>query len=633
MFSGRRRTPGRATNCSSAFIRSHSRPFSELGRAVVDPSRGETGSTSRNAVPTKHDLGRSQYVGCVIPCQFPLRPTRFLRYASVAPRGRRLHLENADDARDGDRTDPRRIQDREPADPWGVPGGSNARTYRAPPDADPITEPALAWEAEGLDVGIPPWGAPSPVIAAGTAYGNYGPFIVAQNATNGSARWATSLGEPLADGTPDVTELVVAGGDRTAGRTLYAAYVNESGTGLAAVNATDGDVVFTTRLRTAADPNRTVIENGIPGEFVVVNGIAFVPLQRVPRGSGTDAATNDSLVAVDAHTGRIRWRHRTASVDGVAATTDGVYAVLTRPNGTAVTKFNATAGKERQWSSAPAADRAAGTGGPSLRNPTVSNGTVYVEEVAPVDDDGSQAVRLRALDASTGASRWNVTVFGQFTPTSFTGSGSTTVTDDRVFVSNGTDLVALNTSSRNIEWSVRINDDAVYSHVVAGETLYVAGAETVGAINTTTATTLWSRGVDGSPRRSLAAGRDVLLFDRRASLAAVAQNGSDVLSADAPIRRGAPSREAFTRVRSPRRTGFARRDPTGTGGVVGPRTGTRAVVPHGTPAKRRPGREYVRPETAARSSVPGQVRPNVTRTPLPVTHRHWFVPAVVLPDR
>ena len=496
-----------------------------------------------------------------------------------------------------------------PADPWGVPGGSNARTYRAPPDADPITEPSLAWEATGLDVGIPPWGAPSPVIAAGTVYSNYGPFIVAQNATNGSDRWATSLGEPLADGTPDVTELVVAGDDRTAGRTLYAAYVNESGPGLAAVNATDGDVMFTTRLRTAAHATEfPLLENWVPGEFVVVNGIAFVPLQRVAGSLGTDAATNESLVAVDAQTGRILWRHRTASIDGVAATTDGVYAVLTHPNGTAVTKFNASAGKERQWSSAPAVDRAAGTGGPSLRNPTVSNGTVYVEEVAPVDDDGSQAVRLRALDASTGASRWNVTVFGQFTPTPFTGSGSTTVTDDRVFVSNGTNLVALNTSSRSIEWRVRINDDAVYTHVVAGETLYVAGAETVGAINTTTATTLWSRGVDGLPRRSLAAGRSVLVFDRRASLAAVAQNGSDVLPADAPIRRGAQSREAFTRVRSPRRTGFAGRDPTGTGGVVGPRTGIRAVVPHRTLAKRRPAPESMRTETVARPSVPGQVR-------------------------
>jgi hypothetical protein len=439
-----------------------------------------------------------------------------------------------------------------PGAPWGITGGNNARTKRAPSGIEPVTDPVSTWEGVGADVGVPPWATPSPVVANETVYVNYGRFVFARNATNGSVRWQMSLSNQVQSSgeEPALTDLVLAESERTGEQTLYATYTNENATrvGFARIDPADGSVEFTKSLR---GDSEATDGKSYPREFAVVDGVAFVPVSGPLRNTtAPDAPAGGSLVAIDIATQETLWRHRAGYVDSVAATTDGVYTVLgpSEPSaGTVpsleVVKFAADAEKQRVWSYTPEERRWV----PHV--PVVSNGAVYVQERSRPTAGPGQSVRLQVLDASTGEIQWNVSATGEvptpvpFDPVSIrvTEPVSPAVTDDRVFLagwSQNTTLVAVNKSTQRVELNVTVGRDEriVSSQIVAGEVLYVATEDTVAAVDTNNANVLWDVRVS-YPFPTLAVGRETLLFDEYSSLVALRNQSQLATSESVPSRR------------------------------------------------------------------------------------------------
>jgi outer membrane protein assembly factor BamB len=112
---------------------------------------------------------------------------------------------------------------------------------------------------------------------------------------------------------------------------------------------------------------------------VLTGGVLYIP--------------DDSLYAIDAATGRVKWVYKNKDIQSLAVAGGMVYCGNFQ--GEEVLAIDAATGK-RKWKYA--------TGGPVTARPLVAGGTVFV---------GNWDGDMYALDAATGALRWQLQTNGQ----------------------------------------------------------------------------------------------------------------------------------------------------------------------------------------------------------------------------
>lgn len=237
----------------------------------------------------------------------------------------------------------------------------------------------------------------SPVIAGGTLFiGSDSGRLFALSPSTGRELWNRSFGEfATVQSTPAV-----------AGDTLYVGCLNFSGSGLFALNATDGSVLWSV-------PDDT----GIVASPAVSDGVVYW------------ASQNGSVLAANATTGEVLWRSdaggelwSSPALDEnclYVGTVTGRFLSLWRDDGTE--RWNLTYGE----------------GWTAYSTPAVAGGTV----LAGLANYGEGAGEILALNATTGAVAWRHSSEGMYS--------TPAVTDEAVFAlvwnktAGGSFLVAL----------------------------------------------------------------------------------------------------------------------------------------------------------------------------------------------
>ncbi|WP_433356171.1 PQQ-binding-like beta-propeller repeat protein [Microtetraspora malaysiensis] len=179
------------------------------------------------------------------------------------------------------------------------------------------------------------------------------------------------------------------------------------------------------------------------------------------------AARPDGVAAVDASTGRMRWNRRLDSSFAVVIEAGSVYAGT---GFTHVVALDAATGEQRWRFRVP---------GSSLGRIVVAAGTVYVI---------SRESLLSALDAKTGALRWRARLgTGYLTP-----AGYLTATGEALFVAAGTKVFAFDPATGKTRWRARFGDAVGYAPVVIGGTVYLGDlAGRTYALNTASGEERW----------------------------------------------------------------------------------------------------------------------------------------------
>lgn len=199
---------------------------------------------------------------------------------------------------------------------------------------------------------------------------------------------------------------------------------------------------------------------------VVVNGTVFLGTQ------DDDNGTQASVIALDATTGAVRWKHPVDSSikDAVTAAQDSVFAMTVTET---IYALDARTGEE-QWKAqlGDILDRWA------YGSPTVQDGVVYA----------GPAGKLAALDAATGKVLWTAALAGDWVPS----HSSPLVADDRLIVayqwSKG--VAAVSRADGSLLWSVEMNANA--TAVRYGDQVIVAAGGGLVALDLKTGEKKWT---------------------------------------------------------------------------------------------------------------------------------------------
>ena len=247
-------------------------------------------------------------------------------------------------------------------------------------------------------------------------------------------------------------------------------------------------------------------------EPAVADGLLFVGVTGYRRldearvGVDQEPEAVGAIVALDALTGRERWRVRTAG-DGAAApaVVDGA-VYLASESGT-VTVVDAVNGAPRWQRTVATTDNADGRGW--LGTPAVAGGLVLVSDHLRV---------LHALDAGSGEERWRFEAGGEMV-------GDPVVDGDTVYVASfdpergGGEpgrLNALDTATGGVRWSHAADGVGFVTPVVGGGLVFLPGAGDDGsrviALDAATGAERWSFGADGWIGHSLVLAAGVIYF-------------------------------------------------------------------------------------------------------------------------
>jgi outer membrane protein assembly factor BamB len=208
---------------------------------------------------------------------------------------------------------------------------------------------------------------------------------------------------------------------------------------------------------------------------------AVAGLVYVVDGGGT-------LYAIDASTGQERWRAALA-VGREPVVDDGLLVVGTA--GDALVGLDATTGQER-WRFAPE-----NMGG--IHNPALARGVVYV---------GFGTGWLVAVDAATGGLRWRAEV--EIGPLSH--AGTARVADGVVYLGDTSEagrLHAFDAETGAVLWT---SDRTMGDPTVSGGLGFTGGVDTLYAVDVTTGAVHWQVSVAGSSRGIIVAGELVYIF-------------------------------------------------------------------------------------------------------------------------
>ncbi len=352
---------------------------------------------------------------------------------------------------------------------------------------------ATRWTSTAYGMNIGPFGV---AVADGRVFAMHGAKgVVALDATTGSELWTADIvatpttgidiqpvaygGMVLVSTVPVSTSGIYAGGDHgvvhaldaATGATRWTFDTVEPGLwGNPAVNSGGG----------AWYPPAIDVDNGqvLVG---VANPAPFPGTPEFPNGSSRpgDNLYTDSAVALDVETGALRWYHQVHPHDLfdrdlvhtlIARPPDGAPVVVATGKGAVVVGLDPTTG-ELRWSTPVGHHEndeltelagptlvAPGTFGGVITPPATADGVVYVAVIdAPVTlEPGATAYfgaqpgqfdgQVVAIDATTGAVRWETTVPGD-------PFGATTVVNDLVLTATlqGT-IVALDRATGELVW-------------------------------------------------------------------------------------------------------------------------------------------------------------------------------------
>src|SRR5919202_2090194 len=206
-------------------------------------------------------------------------------------------------------------------------------------------------------------------------------------------------------------------------------------------------------------------------------------------GSPVAIANNTILVeaehrlrAIDLESGKERWsfaengRYISPAVAG-----DTVYIRAESDNKGQVFALDLGTGKQR-WAFTPRRLSSAATGywGGHLTSPVIANGVVFI----------GAGKELYALDAASGALRWEYDALDYL-------SSSATVGDGRVFFSDSEEVYAIDQRSGTLAWKVATHFEPYFSPIVANQTVFLTSGDNLLALNTADGTKRWEASMAG----------------------------------------------------------------------------------------------------------------------------------------
>jgi eukaryotic-like serine/threonine-protein kinase len=324
------------------------------------------------------------------------------------------------------------------------------------PGAPPASAPSVAWHfATGARI------VSSPVVADGTVYvGSDDGHVYALDAASGQLRWAWRTEGPVPS-TPAVSD----------GRVHVLSYDGRLHTLDAASGAplwmfrTEGERRFEARglhgslprTQTVADPYDVFLSSP-----AVAGGVVYL------------GSSDGHLYAMDAASGALRWKQRTAEVVHASpAVADGVVVVGSWDG--VLHAFDARTG-DRRWALATGRDALMHNQQGFQSSPAIVDGVVYV---------GCRDAHLYAVDLRTGVERWRVS-----TGSSWVVSSPAVVDGQVIFATSDTSLVqAVDAATGAPRWTRQAKAYVFASPTVAG------GLVLVGQLN---GELLALRAVDGS---------------------------------------------------------------------------------------------------------------------------------------
>jgi outer membrane protein assembly factor BamB len=261
----------------------------------------------------------------------------------------------------------------------------------------------------------------APAVVGGVVYmSSLGGDLYALDARTGRVRWRHNAGEQIA------SAAVAAGGTVYVASQIGNIAGGFKGGYLTALNATTGAVKWRRRTKEA-----------INSELAVADGVIYVP--------------DDSLYALDAATGRVRWTYKNSDIQSPALGGGVVYCGNFQ--GEELHAVDAATGK-RRWKYP--------TGGPVTARPLVAGGRVYV---------GNWDGNMYALDAATGTMRWQLQTSGQIQSDAAMAGGLVCFGSG---VSSAGDVYAADAATGRAVWRHHTDKGVESSPAIAGGTVYIS---------------------------------------------------------------------------------------------------------------------------------------------------------------
>jgi len=186
------------------------------------------------------------------------------------------------------------------------------------------------------------------------------------------------------------------------------------------------------------------------------------------------------LRAVDIKTGKQRWAFtETGSYISPAAAGNTVFIRAEANNEGQMIAIDLASGQQR-WAFKPRrlASPENGFWGGHLTSPVVANGLVFV----------GAGKEMYALDASTGATRW------EYSGDEYVVS-SATIGDGRVFYSDAKHFYALDQHTGALTWKSPSTFAVYFSPIVAKQTVFFTDGDNLVALNTADGTKRWETGI------------------------------------------------------------------------------------------------------------------------------------------
>ena len=268
----------------------------------------------------------------------------------------------------------------------------------------------------GVDVVV------APAVAGGVVYmGSLDGGLYALDARTGRVKWRHNAGEQVG------AAAVAAGGAVYVASQIGNIAAGFKGGYVTALNATTGAVRWRRRTREA-----------INSELAIAGGVIYVPA--------------DSLYALDAATGRVRWTYKEPDIKSPAVSGGMVYCGNFQ--GEEVHAVDAATGR-RRWTYR--------TGGPVTARPLVTGRTVFVG-----DWDGN----MWALDAATGALRWQLQTNGQIQSEAAAAPGGLICFASGVFGDGN--VYAVDAATGHPVWRYQAGKGIESSPAVANGTVYIS---------------------------------------------------------------------------------------------------------------------------------------------------------------
>ena len=241
-----------------------------------------------------------------------------------------------------------------------------------------------------------------------------------------------------------------------------------------------------------------VMEGGNPARTRARSEGVTLPIKRqreIPvagdEGTGSPVAiANDTILveaehrlrAIDLKSGKERWSFaENGRYISPAAAGDTIYIRAEADNKGQVFALDLATGKQR-WAFTPRRLSSAATGywGGHLTSPVIANGVVFI----------GAGKELYALDAASGALRWEYDALEYL-------SSSATVGEGRVFFSDAEHVYAIDQRSGMLAWKSDTVFKPYFSPIVANQTLFLTNGDNLLALKTADGTKRWETSIPG----------------------------------------------------------------------------------------------------------------------------------------